>query len=1166
MPKFFRNITIVLAVFILCVYHMYPPKERFRLGRDLQGGVSLTYTVQIRPDEDPTKVLNDTIAVLKNRVDPDGLMEIQMVASGRDRIDIAMPLPREEVKKLRRDFEDKLKNLGNANVSLDRLEQAVRLPKAERDALLTKLSGKSDRQRQLLEAAATAYDESKTLAEDVAKARAAKVSGEELDALVSKAADAAVRFEEAEKRVLATVLSPADVRRALELPDRTRKIPQTRESSSEDVVEVPSERARALDRLAREHPDAKPQLDDIVGSYATYAKSRRTLDDPQDLVKLLRAAGVLSFRITVNPGEHPEEARLREELRERGPLNVRSNDARWYKINQIANWYNTKQELDFLEASPQAFLQTRDYVGERYGSDHYILCWDTRSTRLTAADGRWGVAQAREGRDELGRPSISFEMDAPGAGMLGELTKLNVHKHMAVLLDDQIYTAPTLQSAISKSGQITGDFSKEERDYVIRVLGAGSLQAKLSPEPISQNVLGPELGADNLENGLHAGLIALVAVGGFMVVYYFGCGVIAVIALLFNSLMIMGLMSINHAAFTLPGIAGMILTFGMAVDSNVLIYERMREELIHGNDLKTAVRLGFDKALSSIVDGNVTNLIICVVLGYTGTPEIKGFAITMGIGVLGILFSALVVTRLILELLVYKVGLRKISMLPMAFPVIQHIMTPKVNWLRYRFLFLGVSTGYVLLGLAMVFFQGEKLLDTEFRGGTKITLNFKPSAGEGSTPMRLARNEVEERVKKIGNDASQNSALRALTSADVLPINPESDGVTSSRFEIKTTATDEASVREAVTGAFADLLESQPTLTFVGSLETDSAKAPVYKLINDELGANIGRSLVAPYGVKQFMGGAAIVVDNLSPAPSLEMLEKRLDDTRSRPEFADTLGRRREVKILSGSEEAVTSAAIIVLDESASFFDNESQWNQRVAKVEWNIVLAALTVPSTPASVQQFSPAIASSFKANAIVAVLLSFLLIAIYIWVRFKSVRFSLGALASLAHDVLTVVGAVGLANLLYQFNSTEDIVRSIGILPFKIDLNMIAAILTVGGYSLNDTIVLMDRIRENRGKSAEASGKMINDSINQVISRTLITSGTTMLSAFIIYAFGGEGVRSFAFALMVGIFVGTYSSIAVAAPIVWTKGKAELVEDPDDIESNPTSGESSTTLART
>jgi len=1147
MPKFFRNITIVLAVLILCAYSIYPPKEKFRLGRDLQGGVSLTYTVQIRPDEDPQKILNDTIGVLKNRVDPDGVMEIQMVSSGRDRIEVAMPLPRDEVKQLRKVFEDKLKNLGNANVTLDRLEQAVRLPKAERDAVFSRLSGNSDKQLALLNAAAAAYEESRALAEQVSAARANKIAGEELDALVSKAADAAVKFEDAEKAALATVLSPADVRRALELSDRSRKLLPRRGAAETEKVEIPSDRTRALDRLRAEHPDAVSTLDEIVAAYNTYAKNRRTLDDPQDLVKLLRAAGVLSFRITVDPGKHPDEARLRQELRERGPLNVRSNDARWYKINQIANWYNTKDELDFLEAAPQAFFQSREYVGERYGPDFYILCWDTRSTRLTTSDGLWGVSRALEGRDEIGRPSISFEMDAPGAVMLGELTKNHVKEHMAVLLDDQVYTAPTLQSAISKNGQITGDFSKEERDYIIRVLGSGSLQAKLSPEPISQNVLGPELGKDNLENGMKAGLVGLVAVGAFMVVYYFGCGIVAVIALLFNALIIMGLMVINHAAFTLPGIAGMILTFGMAVDSNVLIYERMREELLAGKDLKTAVRLGFDKAFSSIVDGNIANLIICVVLGYTGTPEIKGFAITMGIGVLGTLFSALVVTRLMLELLVYKGGLKKISMLPMAIPQIQSVMTPRVNWLKYRFLFLGVSTTYVLLGLGMAVFQGEKLLDTEFRGGTKITLNFKPSAGEGSAPVTMTRAEVEDRVKKVGAEAAQNSALRALTSADILPINPESDGVTSSRFDIKTTATDEASIREALTGVFADVLESQPTLAFIGSNESDANKAPIYKIINEELGANIGRSLPVARDVKGYMGGAVLMIEGISPRTTLQSLTNRLEQARSRPEFADTLGRRTEIVVLAGADDDVKSAALLVLDEAASFFDNEEQWKQRVAGVEWRLARAAFTVPSTPASVQQFSPAIASSFKANAIVAVLLSFLLIAIYIWVRFKSVRFSLGALASLAHDVLTVIGAVGLANLLFQFPATSDIAQRMGIQAFKIDLNMIAAILTIGGYSLNDTIVLMDRIRENRGKSREASGRMINQSINQVISRTIITSGTTMTSSLIIYLFGGEGVRAFAFALVVGVFVGTYSSIAVAAPLVWTKGGADLNDEP-------------------
>src|SRR5256885_1424023 len=210
---------------------------------------------------------------------------------------------------------------------------------------------------------------------------------------------------------------------------------------------------------------------------------------------------------------------------------------------------------------------------------------------------------------QRGTPEISLEVNQRGGQLLGELAGRDVRDQMAVLLDDQVYTAPNLLSKISKSGQITGTFTDAEIRYIVRVLGAGSLQAKLSPEPISEMRLAPELGADNLRAGLRAGVISLIAISGFMIVYYFGSGVIAVVALLCNALLILGIMALANAAFTMPGIAGVILTFGMAVDANVLIYERMREEIQRGADARTAVRLGYDKAMASIVDGNVANLL-----------------------------------------------------------------------------------------------------------------------------------------------------------------------------------------------------------------------------------------------------------------------------------------------------------------------------------------------------------------------------------------------------------------------------------------------------------------------------------------------------------------------------------------------------------------------------
>jgi SecD/SecF fusion protein len=219
-----------------------------------------------------------------------------------------------------------------------------------------------------------------------------------------------------------------------------------------------------------------------------------------------------------------------------------------------------------------------------------------------------------------------------------------------------------------------------------------------------------------------------------------------------------------------------------------------------------------------------------------------------------------------------------------------------------------------------------------------------------------------------------------------------------------------------------------------------------------------------------------------------------------------------------------------------------------VAGREWTLVREALTVVQTPASVTQFSPQIADSFRAQAIVATVLSFLMITIYVWVRFKGLRFSMAALVALVHDVLTVVGLVALCEILYTLPATQGFARSIGLLPFKIDLNMVAALLTIAGYSLNDTIVIMDRIREVKGKAQHASAEMINLAINQTISRTVITGGTTMVSLIILYLVGGEGVRSFSFALFVGLIVGTYSSVAVAAPLVWSrKHEAETGEQP-------------------
>lgn len=1140
MGKLYRNLCIVLALIVFFAWQTYPPAERLRLGKDLAGGVTLIYQVEIGQDEDAKKVIGETIKILKERVDPDGLLEISMVSQGRDRIEISMPLPREEVKELKAKFEEELRRLGRTSLTRERIAELEALKGDERTKRISELAEGNAKRKDLLDKLVAEYDQASLFRSEIEKAKAAGAPASEIDMLVDKAGEAELKVEEATKAALATVLPPAEIRQALSLSDRKRSI----EDASGKKIELPSAREHALTRIRESYPDAKDQLDAVLEAYAKYAKKRTTLDDPQDLIRMLQGAGVLSFRITVDPGHLPDEAQIREELREKGPRGAKPHEAMWARINQIDGWYHSEPELRFLEANPAEFFRARNYIVEEYQGQYYMLVWDVKGSRLTKADGDWGVSRAQEGRDARGIPAIDFVMDAPGATKLGELTKNHVKERMAVLLDDEVYTAPNLNSAISKSGQITGEFSAAERQYVIRVLAAGSLQAKLSPEPISVSSVGPELGADNLVKGFKAGIVALVVVSSFMIVYYFGAGLVAVVALFANATLVLGALAMNHAAFSMPGIAAIILTFGMAVDSNVLVYERIREEILRGADTKTAVRIGFDKAFSSIFDGNVTNLIVCVVLAYTGTAEIRGFAITMGIGVVSTLFCALVFSRILFGILL-GLGWKRVNMLPLAWPGLQRALTPNVDWLRLRPLFFAFSATYVIIGLGLVYFQGSNMLDNEFRGGTAVTLEFKPKSPGSDEHVTLTRPEVQKRIASIGEAAPIDSPLRELLNAEVLPIDPERDGVTSWRFTVKTISTKSEQILEALVNSFGDVMEQQPALKFRGSA-ADFADAPVHRIFTSDLGSNIGATLEHARNIGDSIGGVAIVLDDISPPVPLTTLQSRLDSTRGSPDFADTLSRKRATIITAGDLSAVKSAVVVVADDNLKVFDNEEKWKEQLAGREWKLVEAALTEAQTPASVVIFSPAIAESFRAQAIVATTLSFALISIYIWFRFKSMRFSAAALIALVHDVVVVVSCIALSQVLYQHASTEPVAQALGLLPFRIDLNMIAALLTIAGYSLNDTIVIMDRIRETKGKSAEADYDMINTAVNHTLSRTVITGGTTLFSCIALYVLGGEGMRAFAFALTVGLIVGTYSSVGVAAPLVWS-GKRRKADEP-------------------
>ena len=1158
MERLIRPAALCLTLLLLALWAITPPSEKLRLGKDLRGGTTLVYQVQVTGG-DPSDVIADTISVLEDRIDPTGLLEIQMVRQGQDRIEISMPLPRPEVEAQREVFESELEAMSAGGLSAAQIDGAVRIDDETRRAeTLERLAGGETARLARLQEVADLWDASERLRGLYREAIENGAPDDEIAPLEQRLVDAELAYQRARDAAVVRSPDPEMLRTALQQSDEPRIL----YDENDEPVPYDSARETAIEDLIERFPAYEQQIRAAVEAYEAYESIRTGLDDPDDLKRLVSAAGVPSFRITVDPATgtqipengYAKEQELREGLREGGPVEGSDDFARWFKVNNIdvfAGGPATIARLELLREDPASYFRQLGYVGEQYGGAYWILCWDQRDKALTRSSGEWSVASAFPTRDEFGRAAVGFEMDARGARRMGELTGANVGNNMAVLLDDEVYTAPQLRGAISSRGSITGSFSPEEIDYIVKVLSAGSLQARLSPDPLSENTIEPEFGLENLRTGRRAGLIALAAVSAFMAMYYFAFGLVAVLSLVFNAALILGAMSLARAPFTLPGIAGVILTFGMAVDANVLIYERIREEQRRGADLRTAARLGYRKALSAIVDGNVTNLIVTIILGTLGTQEIKGFAITLGIGVVGTMFSALVFARLLINLMVEGLRVRHLPMLPTVFPRLDRLLEPRINWMGARWVTLFISLGLVSMGVGLMVVQNREMLDTEFTGGTQATLTFgdRPEE-EGGGPILKTTQDVEDAIEEYAAGLGEDDPLADLTAANVIAVDAV-DGTASDTFQIKTTITQSQRVLDALTTIFADDLDVRPPVEFAGDGISDFEAAPVYPVLSERLSRLIPGRADLTGEVGSYLGGVAILLEGVGPGRiSLEDIRESLAEQRRSDRFADTLDRRSEVRLLAGAEDRVETALVLVADEDVSYTRNEEIWRVSLASREWELIRSALQDTTTLASVQSFSAVIAQDFRQTAVVAVVLSLLLILIYIWVRFGSVRYSLAAIVTLVHDVLVVIGLIALAEIVYEAGgAVGGLAQSLGIEPFKIDLSLVAALLTIIGYSLNDTIIVMDRIRENRGRLPYASKQVINDSINQTFSRTVITSGTTFLATLILFTSGGAGVKAFAYALLVGVVVGTYSSIAVASPLVWSRQRDRNEPPPGD-----------------
>jgi SecD/SecF fusion protein len=1144
-----RNLLWKLALIGLAVvwgfYQIIPVEKRLKGGIDLVGGHSLLYDIDTTGLEDTKDLSTRVMDRLKQRVDPNGVRNLVWRPVGNTRLEIQMPLPPADASQRREAYQKALDNLTAANISVFQIEQTLTLSGQERQDRLAKLADAVPARKTLMPKLVEAYDAwQKSL--DQKKFQAVTQELEQ-------------SYEQILDQVLATNVDQTEL--------------------SDVLDQAKDERAKSLDAFYKQYPSRVEQIKQVVSAYDSWSEKKGPLDSPADLMRLLRGAGVLEFHILA-PADNPEMySTYTKTLEDKGPRTRPDDEFAWYEVSK-------KEPMGGI---------VRQWSGK-----NWVLAYYKNPLKvMDKSRPDWKLTSAYPTRDDKGMPAVGFEFNDAGSRMFLELTRNNIGNPLAIILDGKAYSAPNIQSAISQRGIITGKFSVEEVNYLVSTLNAGSLDARLKDTPISQNSIGPSLGQDNRNAGFVAAKWGLIAVVGFMIVYYMWAGAIADFALALNMLLLLAVMAALEATFTMAGIAGVILSMGMAVDANVLIFERMREEKQKSQSLRLIIKNGFDRALPTIIDSNLTTIITCVVLYYIGTEEIKGFALTLGLGLVINIFTAVFVTKIIFNLIATYTSIGSPAMLSL-------IRKPNIDWMSKQKLFWSFSLIFVVIALIAWPLRGGDKYDIEFRGGTAAQIELKSA---GSLTMEQVRNEVKnagtmledsskaiassdltqdssstnayslkfqnidvQRVEtallsfmddkiekgslevqgpnmltfrtnpdlKLAKDVVAKSVKKvadetAQTGRDLAAAQVQSIGSENKTFEIVTIATAQKMVVDTIIQSMGKYLNIQQAIGFNPDIK-------VYPITHKRLGQVIGDQKVPGY-VPNFIGGAAFVISDLNPAVTLDELQTRVDAMRLQPDFEkiqassifDLVGLTpaagQDLSKTAENQIRYSRVAMVVVDQNSLYDEDEKAWQAQVVAPELKLVQEAMTRTSGLQKVTQFAAQVADQTRMAAILALVVAFGAIAVYLWIRFGTFRHGIAANIATCHDVLSVLGLVMISAWVAQ----TPIGKALLVQDFKLNLSIVAAFLTLIGYSVNDTIIVFDRIRENQGKLKELAPQLINNSINQTLSRTIITSFTTFLVMIIMYIFGGEGVRGFSFVMLFGVAFGTYSSIAIASPLL-------------------------------
>lgn len=788
--------------------------------------------------------------------------------------------------------------------------------------------------------------------------------------------------EGAAKQALSTLLSDLDYTDMLRMPEKDsmnqkeftvyltanfiEKIKKNALGQARRVVQ------NRINELGLTEPDIQVQKPDRIIVQLPGEK------DPERVLTLLKKTAKMEFHLVARDNlmkrvidSIDRISKIKDKLKLTGGRTEDGVTYDAYSISDSDTDYFKKllNDPDVLERVPPQYklMLGRPIPNESEGlvlREFALIDRDVAIDGMSLKDAKVGVQRTATDR------YVDLSLDGRGRSRLSSVSQVcarrykedNVVSRLAIVLDDVIYSSPLLTQHITTDPIIRGTFTEQEAADLALVLRSGALPAKM--DVIQNRTVGATLGADSIRRGVTAAIIGLICVVAFMAIYYLAAGLIADFALMLNILMLLAVLSLFRATLTLPGIAGVILTIGMAVDANVLIFERIREEKKAGKDLKRAIREGFGRAHITIIDANVTTILTAIILFFLGTGPIRGFALTLIIGIAASMITALFVSRFLFDFFYARGILKSVKML-------QFFTQPKIDFIGKRYLAFIVSLVLIVVGLGVFSIRAK---------------NQTEALAEGKTPSGTS-------------------------------------------------------------------LFTQPI-----------------------------------YGIE--LTGGDMVRMGFNTDVSVGQVRSALSTIGLGDSMIQHVGEGKEVLVRTPFNSSTNVIAAI-----------EKTFPQQNPKV---------------LEVDRIGPTIGGELKVKAIQSIIIALIVIIIYIWWRFEF-SFGVAAIAALAHDVLITLG-------FFAFTGHQ------------ITLGVIAALLTIVGYSLNDTIVVFDRIREDLHVERKLGFKdILNLSINQTLSRTVLTSLTTLVVVLFLYIFGGKVINDFAFALLIGVIVGTYSSIFVASPLL-------------------------------